>query len=234
MSSGVKRWATRLGLSANSSMWIGLAALVSVGIVTWWWTRPVAAVHLPVYRTVPDFSLIDRSGKTITRADFLGRVSIVDFFYTRCTEACPLQSAYLARLQNDPTLDPSVLLVSITVDPDYDTPAVLASYASHFGADGRRWLFLTGPREAIYRLAVEGFDLAAFSARGSDRALAQTGLGPRAAWAPRGDCRSKDHSTGSRLTICRAGQGRADSRLRRWHGPDDSGWASECCPAGAP
>ena len=183
MSSGVKRWATRLGLSANSSMWIGLAALVIVGVVTWWWTRPVAAVHLPVYRTVPDFSLIDRSGKTITRADFLGRVSIVDFFYTRCTEACPLQSAYLARLQNDPTLDPSVLLVSITVDPDYDTPAVLASYASQFGADGRRWLFLTGPREAIYRLAVEGFDLAAFSARGSDRALAQTGLGPRAAWA---------------------------------------------------
>jgi protein SCO1/2 len=113
----------------------------------------------------------------------LGRVSIVDFFYTRCTETCPLQSAYLARLQNDATLDPSVLLVSITVDPDYDTPAVLASYASQFRADGRRWLFLTGPRDAIYRLAVEGFGLAAFSARGTDRIFAHAGLGPRAAWA---------------------------------------------------
>jgi protein SCO1/2 len=164
-------------------MWIGFAALMIVGGASWWWTRPVDAVRLPVYRTVPDFSLIERSGRTITRADLLGRVSVVDFFYTRCAETCPLQSADLARLQGDATLDRSVLLVSITVDPDYDSPAVLADYANEFHADRRRWLFLTGPRDAIYRLAVDGFGLAAFSAHRPDRILARSWLGPPAAWA---------------------------------------------------
>jgi protein SCO1/2 len=164
-------------------MWIGLGALVIIGAATSWWARPADAVHPPVYRTVPDFSLIERSGKPFTRADLLGRVSVVDFFYTRCTDACPLQSAYLARLQHDAALDPSVLLVSITVDPDYDSPAVLARYASQFRADSRRWLFLTGPRDAIYRLAVDGFGLAAFSARRAGRLLAHTGLGPLDVWA---------------------------------------------------
>lgn len=169
-------------LSASSSMWIGLAALVIAGAATWW-MRPVDPARLPVFRTVPEFSLTERSGRTITRADLLGRVTVVDFFYSRCTDTCPLQSAYLARLQNAPTLDSSVLLVSITVDPDYDSPAVLARYATQFHADPRRWLFLTGPRDAVYRLAVDGFGLAAFSARRSDHVLAHTWFGPAAAWA---------------------------------------------------
>jgi cytochrome oxidase Cu insertion factor (SCO1/SenC/PrrC family) len=172
-------------------MWIGLLGLVLAGVSVWRWTRPVDSVRLAEYRRVPEFSLTERSGKTIRRADLLGRVSIVDFFYTRCAETCPLQSACLARLQSEPLLYSNVLLVSITMDPDYDTPAVLADYATRLHADRRRWLFLTGPRSAIYRLAVDGFGLAAFSSRRPEHVLSQTWLGLSAAWAHEGSASSQ-------------------------------------------
>src|SRR5262249_13570910 len=138
------------------------------------WRRAAPAEPPVTYGTVPDFSLVERSGRRVTRSDLLGNVSVVDFFYTRCPDACPLQSAHLARLQTELSGTPDVLLVSITMDPDHDTPAVLASYASRFHADPRRWLFLTGPRDAIYHLAVDGFHLAAIAARPRD--------GPPWAW----------------------------------------------------
>jgi protein SCO1/2 len=95
-----------------------------------------------------------------------------------------LQSAHLARLQADLAGIADVRLVSITVDPDHDSPRVLSAYAARFHADPHRWLFLTGPRDAIYRLAVDGFHLAAVSSR--QRQAAPTPwvwLGPSRAWA---------------------------------------------------
>jgi len=88
-----------------------------------------------VYGAVPDFELMERSGRSITRADLLGKVSVVDFFYTRCTDSCPLQSAHLARLQADLGGARDLLLISITVDPDHDDRDALASYAARFHAD---------------------------------------------------------------------------------------------------
>jgi len=115
--------------------------------------------HLDAYGRVPDFSLTERSGRPVTRSDLLGKVWAVDFFYTRCTDTCPLQSAHMARLQADLSGQGDVQLVSISVDPEYDTPKRLSAYATRFGADPQRWLFLTGSKDAIYRLAVDGFHL---------------------------------------------------------------------------
>jgi cytochrome oxidase Cu insertion factor (SCO1/SenC/PrrC family) len=78
--------------------------------------------------------------------------------YTSCPDSCALQTAEMARIQAD-TASADVRLVSITVDPDRDTPQVLARYAKRFGADQQRWLFLTGKKEAIHRLAEEGLHL---------------------------------------------------------------------------
>src|SRR5262249_56757143 len=89
------------------------------------------------------------------------------FFYTRCTDSCPLQSAQQARLQADLGGARDLLLISITVDPDHDDRDALASYAARFHADPNHWLFLTGPRPDIYRLAVNGFHLAVIAARPS-------------------------------------------------------------------
>lgn len=141
---------------------------------------------LAVYGRVPDFSLIERSGWQSTLADLLGKVWITNFFYTECPDTCPLQSAHMARLQDELAQEPDVRLVSISVDPEHDTPEVLAEYATRYGAVPERWLFLTGSKEAIYRLAIEGFRLGVVD-RGEH---AQQGmdndrgwLGPASAWA---------------------------------------------------
>ena len=115
---------------------------------------------LKTFGKVPEFALTERSGKPIQLADLLGKVWIADFIYTHCTDTCPIQSAEMKRLQ-DKFTDEDLRLVSITVDPVRDTPAALAQYASRFGADPARWLFLTGEKEAIFRLAEQGFHLAA-------------------------------------------------------------------------
>lgn len=162
-----------------------VVALVLIGAAVVIWPRlgGFRAPPLPVYGTVPEFSLVERSGRMVTRSDLLGKVSVVDFFYTRCPDTCPLQSAHLARLQAELAGTPDLLLVSITVDPDFDDRAVLSSYAARFRADRVRWLFLTGPRDAIYRLAVDGFHLAAIASRSSERAPLSNPLAPASAWA---------------------------------------------------
>jgi len=113
----------------------------------------------PAYGSVPDFSFIERSGQEVERVEFLGRIWVVDLIYTRCPDTCPLQSAEMARLQAELVNETDIRLVSITVDPARDTLAVLSRYAKRFGADPKRWLFLTGEKEAIYRFVQEGLRL---------------------------------------------------------------------------
>ena len=117
---------------------------------------------------VPDFVLRERSGQPVTKADLLGKVWIVNFIFTQCVEECPLATSRMARLQEAFTAEADVRLVSITVDPEHDTPEVLREYAKSFGAHPQRWLFLTGEKERIYRLAREGFRLGVFEASEAD------------------------------------------------------------------
>jgi len=125
-----------------------------------WDQKPLAG--LDDFGTVPAFSLTERSGKPVTLRDLGGQIWIANFIYTACTETCPLQSAAMAKLQshlsNRDTKE-KVKLVSISVDPERDTPALLSRYADRFGADPDRWLFLTGQKDAIVQLAQQGFRL---------------------------------------------------------------------------
>ncbi|MFQ5882997.1 MAG: SCO family protein [Candidatus Methylomirabilales bacterium] len=116
---------------------------------------------LQVFGTVPPFSLVERSGRRVTRADLIGKVWIVNFFYTHCPDTCPLQTAHMAQLQQAFATAPDLRLVSITIDPERDTLATLRAYAERYGAGPDRWLFLTGEKEVIYQLAREGFHLGA-------------------------------------------------------------------------
>ncbi len=112
-----------------------------------------------VRRPVPDFTLTDQAGRTVTRATLAGSVWVADFIFTRCAGQCPLMSSQMAALQRAFARLPGVQFVSFTVDPEYDTPPVLAAYAAHYEAQALRWRFLTGSREAVWRLAREGFQL---------------------------------------------------------------------------
>ena len=117
------------------------------------------------FGAVPDFALINRDGKTITRADLLGQVWVVNFIFTQCAEACPLSSGLMAQLQKTFGAVDDVRLVSISVDPEHDTPAVLSTYASRLRAHPTRWLFLTGDKEHIFWLARTGFHLGVYDVR---------------------------------------------------------------------
>jgi protein SCO1/2 len=96
-------------------------------------------------------------------AQLRGKVWIADFIYTTCTDTCPLQTAMMAKLQQEYAGTPEVQFVSFTVDPERDTPQALSRYADKHQADPSRWYFLTGQRDRIIRLIQQGFHLAVVS-----------------------------------------------------------------------
>lgn len=121
---------------------------------------------LPKVSNLPPFSLTERSGKTITNRDLSGKIWVADFVYTTCPGPCPMITANMAKLQKELANDPNVQLVSFTVDPQNDTPAALAAYATKFGADPNRWWFLTGLQKPLYDLIQNGFYQAVEDNRG--------------------------------------------------------------------
>jgi protein SCO1/2 len=104
---------------------------------------------------VPDFALKDQTGATVRLSDLKGEPVAVTFLYTRCpiATACPMTTAKFSKL--DAMLADAKLghLLTVTVDPEHDTPEVLADYAKKAGADPKRWKFLTGSPEAVARVA---------------------------------------------------------------------------------
>src|SRR5215475_13724402 len=175
----VEKAQTRISVSVKRLWWLWgvgvLVALVGVGLglrVSFENASRKAGNDLPRLWQVPDFALIERSGQSVTRADLRGKVWIASIIFTRCAEECPLVSNHMARLQATFTAEPDVRLVSITVDPAYDTPEVLTHYAQSFAAQPQRWLFLTGDKATIYRLVREGFRLGLMDPRESVKSSA--------------------------------------------------------------
>jgi protein SCO1/2/putative membrane protein len=122
-------------------------------------TSPRAAQDLgDLGKPLGPFRLVERSGRTVTEADFADRVCIVSFIFTRCQLSCPRISSIMKSLQ-DKLERSSVLLGSLSVDPEHDTPQVLDEYSKRFGALPDRWWFLTGPRDLIYDLIQTKFEL---------------------------------------------------------------------------
>jgi cytochrome oxidase Cu insertion factor (SCO1/SenC/PrrC family) len=122
---------------------------------------------LPLYWDAPAFELVNQEGDTVRNGDLAGRVWIASFIFTNCTDICPVISTRLAQVRNalaaDGTLGDDVRLVSISVDPARDTPAVLLDYSKRFGGSpAAEWAFLTGsPPEAVRALIQEGFKVTA-------------------------------------------------------------------------
>ncbi|MBI3317821.1 MAG: SCO family protein [Candidatus Omnitrophica bacterium] len=113
----------------------------------------VAVFHEPV----AGFLLTDQTGGPFGSENLRGKVWIADFIFTSCAGTCPGMTERMRLLQG--RLPGEIKLVSISVDPRRDTPEALARYAKAHQADSARWHFLTGPGEAIQRLAREGFHL---------------------------------------------------------------------------
>jgi protein SCO1/2 len=130
---------------------------VGMGYSMWRGSERRDVEQLPVIRAVPDFTLTDQDGKTVTKDDLRGKIWIADFIFTRCKGPCPLMTARMLEMQRALVKAPEIKLVSVTVDPEYDTPEVLKAYAAANKADPDRWKFLTGDKAVIEKLVTEGF-----------------------------------------------------------------------------
>ncbi len=115
---------------------------------------------LPKLFPVPNAALIDENAKPVRLGANRGYVTVYDFIFTHCAGTCPMMTAAMRRLTTKVDKEAKVRFVSISVDPERDTPAVLRGYAARVRNDPR-WTFLTGDREAIVNLSVNGFKLAA-------------------------------------------------------------------------
>ena len=144
-----------LGIILGTALWLRLGPHAQFGRGS-----DDSAAGMNDYGSVPDFTLIERNGSVVSLAQLRGKVWIADFIYTTCTDTCPLQTAMMAKLQQEYAAKSDIQLVSFTVDPERDTPQVLTRYADKHQADAARWYFLTGQRDRIIRLIQQGFHLA--------------------------------------------------------------------------
>lgn len=115
------------------------------------------ASKLPNDGQVPDFSMTDSNGHRFDRKMLDGSVWVVDFIYTHCPAECPRMTSKMHRLAEHVQGEDNVGLLSISVDPDRDTPAVLSEYALHYGGATAQWHFLTGNPSTVHLLAYTTF-----------------------------------------------------------------------------
>lgn len=113
--------------------------------------------HVRKYHTIADFSLTNQNGKTITQADYAGKIYIADFFFTTCPTICPIMTGNMVDLQNELLNDEDVMLLSHSVTPDIDSVPRLKAYALEKGVIDSKWNLVTGPKKEIYALARKSY-----------------------------------------------------------------------------
>ena len=115
-------------------------------------------------RKVPPFAFINQDSLLITNEDYLGKVYVVEFFFTTCPTICPIMNQNLVQIQEEFREFADFGVASFTINPDYDTPRVLKEYAEKYGITDMDWHLLTGDRDQIYDLANVGFNIFAAQA----------------------------------------------------------------------
>jgi protein SCO1/2 len=106
-----------------------------------------------VYHTIADFKFVDQDSVAVTNETYRGKIYVADFFFTSCRTICPIMKTQMLRVYDSIQNDPSVLLLSHTIDPEYDTVGLLHDYANRLGVKSDKWHFVTGKKEEIYKIA---------------------------------------------------------------------------------
>ncbi|MBI3882288.1 MAG: SCO family protein [Verrucomicrobia bacterium] len=152
-------------------VWGGLALVAGVIVLAYVRERVAAGRTgpLPVIGAIPAFQLTNQLGAPVSLEQLRGQVWVADIIFTRCAGPCAKMTRQLAELQNALPAGAPVRFVSLTTDPDFDTPGVLKKYGARFGASDARWSFLTGPKPELGRLAREGLKLAAIEKQAGER-----------------------------------------------------------------
>jgi protein SCO1 len=159
---------TRSNTPVRIIAWAVLAAVL--GTVAFLFLRSqLNRSSLPALGQVQPFALTNQLGAAITARDLRGRVWVADIIFTRCPGPCPRMTEEMKKLQNAFSASDPLSFVTLTTDPDYDTPAILKKYSERFGADHSRWFFLTGPKSEIRNVAVGSLKLATVDKEESER-----------------------------------------------------------------
>lgn len=140
---------------------LGITLAIIIGLSVANEVRKARGPRLPVLFQIPPFTLTNQQGRLFHSDELRGKVWLANIVFTHCAGPCPRMTERLAELQAAISPDQSVRFISLTTDPENDTPAVLATYAGRFGAVQERWQFLTGSKQQIAEVAVRGLKLTA-------------------------------------------------------------------------
>lgn len=110
-----------------------------------------------IYQTIPPFSLLNQDSVLVNNSTVSGKIYVADFFFTSCPTICPVMKKEMIRVYEKFKGNPEVMILSHTIDPDYDTLPVLKDYANRLGSDGKQWMFLWGDRNIVFNLAEQGY-----------------------------------------------------------------------------
>ena len=110
-------------------------------------------------RRVPSFQFINQDSIQVSDKDYLGKVYVVDFFFTRCPSICPVMTTNLVNVQKHFENEEDFAIASFSITPKFDTPEVLREYQEKYNIQEGNWNLMTGDQEAIYDLANAGFNI---------------------------------------------------------------------------
>ncbi len=113
--------------------------------------------NLPVLGSIPTFELIDQYSQPFSFDDLKGQVWLADFIFTTCPSVCPVMTQKMLKFYRRHQDNPNFRALSITVNPTYDSPKRLKTYAESYGIKNEKWFFLTGAEDIIHQLAWKGF-----------------------------------------------------------------------------
>jgi len=142
---------------------VWVAALLSCGLIAVasyvFFSHLESSAVRPVgtFKKVPDFEFTERSGKPIGLKDLKGKIWVAEFIFTRCPGQCLSMSRHFSELQKILPKRDDVVLVSFSIDSNYDTPEILSHYADGYEAQPNRWFFVTGDLDKIHQLVINGF-----------------------------------------------------------------------------
>jgi protein SCO1/2 len=122
---------------------------------------------LPVRGQVKDFNLIDQNAQPVTKTSLRGRVWVAGFIFTRCGGQCIIITNGMTELNKKLADAPAIQLISFSMDPEFDSPEVLKTYAATHGGGSPRWRFVTGSKDEVYRLTRDDFLLGIKEAAGN-------------------------------------------------------------------
>lgn len=106
-----------------------------------------------IYHTIRNFSFVDQDSLEVTNKTFEDKIYVADFFFTSCRTICPIMKTQMLRVYDSTLNDPDVLLLSHSIDPEYDTVALLHDFAERLGVKSSKWHFVTGLKDSIYSIA---------------------------------------------------------------------------------